>query len=97
LEYWTSIKASTRVADFESYLQKFPNGEFADLAKSKVVTLRVFSVPVLAAAPKGTSPLGARPPIDPSLLPDEPPVYSKPPGEVTTDISQNRPRPLVQQ
>jgi hypothetical protein len=37
--FWNSIKDSTNPDDFKVYLKKFPNGEFADLAKNRLKTL----------------------------------------------------------
>lgn len=36
LTYWESIKNSSDVADFAAYLKKYPDGQFADLAKNRV-------------------------------------------------------------
>ena len=33
LNFWDSIKNSTNAEDFNAYLRKYPNGEFADLAR----------------------------------------------------------------
>jgi uncharacterized caspase-like protein len=38
--YWESIKDSTDIASFESYLDKFPNGTFAVLARLKIDKLK---------------------------------------------------------
>jgi Caspase domain len=35
LAYWETIKNSTDPEDFKSYLQKYPNGQFADLARRR--------------------------------------------------------------
>jgi len=35
LEFWQSIKDSTNAADYEAYLEAYPNGKFAPLAKSR--------------------------------------------------------------
>ena len=35
LTFWESIKNSTDVADFESYLKRFPNGQFVELAQRR--------------------------------------------------------------
>jgi hypothetical protein len=34
LNFWNAIKDSKNPEDFNVYLKKFPNGEFADLAKT---------------------------------------------------------------
>ena len=39
LEYWKTIKDSEHTEDFWSYLEKYPNGSFADLAKSRIERL----------------------------------------------------------
>src|SRR5581483_3982943 len=39
MTYWNAIKDSKSSADFQAYLTKFPNGFFADLAKSRMNTL----------------------------------------------------------
>jgi hypothetical protein len=36
LMYWESIKYSRNVADFQAYLNKYPNGEFSGLATNRV-------------------------------------------------------------
>ena len=36
LEYWKTIKESEHTEDFWSYLEKYPNGAFADLAKARI-------------------------------------------------------------
>lgn len=37
--FWESIRNSTDPEDFRAYLKKYPNGEFADLAKNKINNL----------------------------------------------------------
>jgi hypothetical protein len=39
LAFWDSVKNSTNPADFQAYLQKFPNGSFESLARSRLVAL----------------------------------------------------------
>lgn len=38
--FWMSVKDSRSPMDFEAYLKKYPNGDFADLAKSRIAALR---------------------------------------------------------
>lgn len=40
LVFWQSISNSSNAADFEAYLSKYPNGQFADLAHNKIAGLR---------------------------------------------------------
>lgn len=39
LAFWESVKNSTTPADFQAYLQKFPNGNFSSLAKTRLLAL----------------------------------------------------------
>ena len=34
--FWNSIQSSTDVEDYRAYLKKYPNGEFADLARNRI-------------------------------------------------------------
>jgi len=45
LSYWDSIKNSTDLEDFKSYLQKYPDGQFASLAKNKINSLEASAKP----------------------------------------------------
>ncbi len=38
--FWDSMRASSNPADFEAYLQTYPNGAFAALARSRIAALR---------------------------------------------------------
>jgi hypothetical protein len=38
--FWQSIQASRRPADYEAYLQRYPQGEFAPLARSRLAELQ---------------------------------------------------------
>lgn len=49
LTFWESIKDSTHASDYEAYLQAYPNGRFAGLARARIERLR-------AAAPKAATP-----------------------------------------
>ncbi len=40
LQFWDSIQNSQRVSDYQSYLQSFPNGQFAALARLKIDQLQ---------------------------------------------------------
>jgi formylglycine-generating enzyme required for sulfatase activity len=56
LTFWESIKDSTHPGDYEAYLQAYPNGRFAALARARLERLR-------KAAPKVETPSeGAAPP-----------------------------------
>jgi formylglycine-generating enzyme required for sulfatase activity len=49
LTFWESIKDSTHASDYEAYLQSYPSGRFAALARARIQRLR-------AAAPKAETP-----------------------------------------
>ena len=64
LAFWDSIKNSVHKADFEAYLRKYPSGQFADLARNRLLALTPV-VPIPAPAPQPplkipptTTPLG---------------------------------------
>ena len=40
IAFWESVKDSTRPADFEAYLRRFPDGHFADLAQTRLGAIR---------------------------------------------------------
>jgi hypothetical protein len=50
--YWDSITTSTNADDFRAYLTKYPNGQFAELAKNRIKSLEVATRP---AEPEPTS------------------------------------------
>lgn len=51
LEFWNSIKDSTSAADFEAYLEAYPNGRFAPLAKVRAKRYKKKSVKSAPVAP----------------------------------------------
>jgi Flp pilus assembly protein TadD len=53
LNFWNAIKDSRNPDDFSVYLKKFPNGEFADLAKIRVATLSKSNAANSPASPGG--------------------------------------------
>lgn len=55
ITFWGSIKDSNQASDYEAYLQAYPNGRFAALAKARIARLRT-------AAPKAVTPPPAAPP-----------------------------------
>lgn len=56
ISYWDTIKSSTDPEDFKSYLRKYPDGQFADLARRRVETFGN----VKRDPPSNPSDLGAR-------------------------------------
>ena len=57
LSYWDTVKNSTDPNDFKAYLEKYPNGQFAALAKNRVTNLEAVSKPVesRSAAPDSSA------------------------------------------
>ena len=56
--FWDSMRNSSNPADFEAYLQTYPNGAFAALARSRIAALRAPtppSAPPSAQAPTRTA------------------------------------------
>ncbi len=51
LAYWESIKDSTSADDYKSYLKKYPNGQFADIAKRRALNPPKPSTNVASIAP----------------------------------------------
>jgi PQQ-dependent catabolism-associated CXXCW motif protein len=49
LAFWDSIRDSDQKADYEAYLQKYPSGNFAPLAKERIRRLQTASLPSTAA------------------------------------------------
>ena len=56
LSYWETIKNSTNADDFKAYLEKYPSGQFASLAKNRINSLDAPAKPVESrAAPANDS------------------------------------------
>jgi hypothetical protein len=51
IAFWNSVKDSKSAADFQAYLQQFPNGRFAVLARNRLQQLHA---PATAAKPAGS-------------------------------------------
>ncbi|WP_089401102.1 SUMF1/EgtB/PvdO family nonheme iron enzyme [Noviherbaspirillum humi] len=78
LSFWESIKDSTHASDYEAYLNTYPNGRFAALAKARLARLR-------AAAPKAeppsvTQPAPAKAPEKAAEKPPEKPAAAERPA-----------------
>jgi formylglycine-generating enzyme required for sulfatase activity len=95
LAFWESIKDSTHISDYEAYLDAYPNGRFAALARARIERLRPAApksetpekarpAPVPEAAPKPTPPPPAKAsePVRPAAAPPASP--EKPPGPPAT-------------
>ena len=49
LAYWNSIKDSRQASDYEAYLQAYPKGRFASLARARIQQLKTGAPPAPAA------------------------------------------------
>ncbi len=62
LAFWNSIKDSVNPNDFAAYLESYPKGSFAPLAKSRIVSVKKStpqaSAPAVAAPPPAPAPSG---------------------------------------
>jgi hypothetical protein len=70
--FWSSIKDSADRADFETYLQRYPHGHFAELAQNRLVGLK--AVGAAASEPARVQPSPRSPPAtkSPVVSPDRP-------------------------
>jgi hypothetical protein len=55
LSYWDTIKNSTSADDFKAYLERYPQGQFVELAKNRIATLQPITKPVEPSAPATVS------------------------------------------
>ena len=51
LSYWDTIKNSTSADDFKAYLERYPQGQFVELAKNRIATLQPITKPAEPSAP----------------------------------------------
>lgn len=69
LAFWQSIDSSNDPSLYESYLGRYPNGTFSEIARAKIITLRArMSPPTVPAAISPTAP----PPPQPYVPPVQP-------------------------
>ncbi|MDQ7248559.1 tetratricopeptide repeat protein [Dongia sedimenti] len=84
IAYWNSIKASTKAEDYKAYLEKYPNGEFVDLAKLRVekygapAPAQAPTEPPAAPEPKAAEPAAVEP------APAQPPAAAPAPAQAPT-------------
>lgn len=75
LAFWQSVQSSKTADEYRAYLQSYPNGRFAELARLRVQQLGGGT----AAPPNGTRVVGPAPPPVPDTGPD-PSISITPPG-----------------
>ncbi|MEO0981552.1 MAG: SUMF1/EgtB/PvdO family nonheme iron enzyme [Pseudomonadota bacterium] len=79
ITYWNSIKDGSEAADFESYLKRYPDGHFADLARNRISALSAAGaapVPPPPETPKPAPP--PAPPVAPEVAKPAPAAPPKP-------------------
>ena len=63
--FWESVRGSTDPADFRAYLEKYPNGSFASLARNRLAALgQAQGTPQSSAPPAPARPSGSRLPSE---------------------------------
>ena len=86
LQFWKSVQDSSRAGDIQAYLDKYPNGVFAPLARSRIDALlgrsRVATAPAPEKAPLATA--GA-PPVSSGPAAAAAPATTAPAAPATTD------------
>lgn len=76
LTFWESIKDSKDPGDYEAYLQAYPKGRFAALARARIARLQAAKPKAETPAPKAAAPEAKTPP---STAPAAPAAPAKPP------------------
>jgi len=82
LAFWEAIRDGDNPAMFESYLSKYPEGHFAELARIKLDEVRAKAQPAAAEAEAEATAAEATPPPaqQPQTLPEQPPPASAQPA-----------------
>lgn len=87
LSFWESIRDSNHASDYEAYLQAYPKGRFAGLARARIERLR-------AAAPKADTPAEPTRPATRQAPPEQAkPVQKQPPEHAKPATPTPRPIP----
>lgn len=90
LTFWESIKDSNHAADYEAYLQSYPNGRFAPLARARVQRLKAQAPSPQAAPPKADAPAD-KPPAERAAKPSVPSVPKAPAERPRTETAKPSP------
>ena len=94
LSYWETIKNSNNADDFKAYLEKYPSGQFASLAKNRINSLEAPAKPVesrAAPADSSATELAFWDSIKNSTNADDLKAYlSKYPSGVFVELAKNR-------
>ncbi len=91
--FWDSVKTSKDPAEVRAYLEKFPNGLFAPLARIRLKNLEGASAaPSTPQAPSAQPAPSAPPRVGTPVPPQVPPTFQTPPSQ-TPSIAQPPPTP----
>lgn len=88
LTFWDSIKDSKHIGDYEAYLNAYPKGRFAALARARIERLRAEEKARAAEAPRAAP--------EPKAATERPRAAAKPPPAAKTPPAE-RARPAPQQ
>lgn len=92
LEFWTNVKDSARIDDFQAYLEQFPTGRFAVLARKRSEELKRQQAPQVAVAAAARPSATAGAPVASST----PAAKSEPaPGKAATTVPPEPPLQLA--
>jgi hypothetical protein len=92
--FWTSIQASQKPEELQLYLQKFPNGMFADLARQRLGATTV-AAPVDAGGTVDQPPVVVQPPVAPIVI-AKPPLVRQPPAvEQVVEVPRKIVKPAI--
>jgi formylglycine-generating enzyme required for sulfatase activity len=89
LTFWESIKDSTHASDYEAYLQSYPNGRFAGLAKARIQRLKATAPKAEPAPPQEQ----AKPSQEKAPPPQEQARPARPPKAAPEQARPARPAP----
>ncbi|MBB4615323.1 hypothetical protein [Novosphingobium taihuense] len=98
LAFWQSVSGSDDPAVYEAYLQQYPAGTFAGLARVKLATLRKASLPapaIASAPPPVAAPPAQVVPAVATVAPPPPPPSRPPVPVVAPDPAPVRSEPKV--
>jgi hypothetical protein len=86
LEFWSSVKNSDDLADFQAYLDKYPQGQFQELARRRIDRLREASN---SSSPASAMTMGGLTPITKPKLISEPASSTSIEGEYNGEFHGN--------
>jgi hypothetical protein len=89
LQFWKSVEGSNRADDIQAYIDKYPNGVYARLARNRIDTLLGRSRQTVASAP------ATAPATVPAPAPAAPPSAGVPPSASPPPAAEPRPAPAT--